>query len=94
MTTHYFGVFTIVSPGILVVCDILHASLNRSQQGLPELEMPECQDYQVVCQNEGMETCHNAVNGCGICYCADHEYQSEWKSFMQWIGQKYENCNL
>jgi len=48
----------------------------RSNHGLPELDMPECQNHQVMCKNEGMETCHTAVNGCEICYCADHEYQN------------------
>jgi rhodanese-related sulfurtransferase len=48
----------------------------RSQHGLPELDMPECQDHQVECRNEGMQMCHTAVNGCEICYCADHEYEN------------------
>jgi hypothetical protein len=56
----------------------------RIQQGLPELDVPECQDYHVMCRNEGMETCQTAVNGCEICYCADHEYQNTYELDGKW----------
>jgi len=69
--------------------DFLH---YRSQQGLPDVDMPDCNDYQVMCQDETMKMCHTAPNDCQICYCADHQYENMEQLDSVW-RQDYQKWN-